>query len=206
MSFDLSTLENTFLARLGCVSWADCTWFTRAELYSYFDEAAKHLGSMELFVEFDETVMVASGVNQYTTPAGWISTLAVASENGVLRPSSVVEIEALDTNYQTTQGNPNRYSMDAGPLGTVTLYPAPTTTNAGETLEQVYHRFPVDLATTQTLAPVSAPIADYFLYFALARARGRQSEAAMPEMASHFQERCQMWEAVFSHYWGGAME
>lgn len=199
--FDLSTLETTFLSRLGYTSWTDCNWFQKPELYDYFDEAAKRLGSMGLFADVDETVTLSANTAQYSTPTGWISTIACASQNGRLRPVTNVELEALDTNYATTPGNPARYSMDTGPLGTVTLYPLPTQNNTGEVLEQVYHRFPVDVTTSQTTVPVPAAVADYFLYFALERARARQSEASMPEAAAHFHERCQMWEQVFAHYW-----
>jgi len=190
------------LGRLGAQAWDDLEWLTESELYTYFDEAAKQLARSGVFVDEDSTVTLSAGESQYTTPAGWISSVRVSGAQGVLRPASTFELEALDSAWETAQGPPYRYSMDAGPLGTVTLYPQPTANQQHETLTHVYHRFPPDVSTAQTAVPVPEPVADYFAYFALQRARGKESEGAMPEMAAHFAERVQMYEQILASYWG----
>jgi hypothetical protein len=206
-AFDLSTLEPIVQARLGATSWDDLTWLEESELYSYFDECAKRLAHQSgVFIERDTGTNLTANEAQYAAPENWIATLHLSVSNRRLRPTSVAGLLALDSTWQTTpcaMGQmPTRYSDDAGPLGTVTLYPIPQQQQAGETLGHVYQQFPADISTTQMSAPVPAPVADYFGYFAAMRARGKESEGAMSEMSAHFDQRCQMYETLFAHYWG----
>lgn len=207
--YDLTLTANSLLSRLGAASWADLDWVTEAEVFSYFDEAAKRLAThCGAFVERDATGLLAADEAQYATPLDWISSIHVSTGTTPvrLRPSSVSELLALDGTWQTTPATvnnpPARYSMDAGPLGTITLYPLPQAAQAGQTLAQIYHRFPADIGSTQTLAPIPSPVSDYFLYFALMRCRGKQSEGAMPEVAAHAEERGKLYEQIFSGYYG----
>ena len=204
MSFDLSQLEPLILSRLGATAWTSLDWITESELYTYFEEAAKKLSEAGIFVDRDASQTLAAGQAQYPTPAGWISTVHASIDGTRLRPTSSPELEALDSSWQTEQGPADRYSMDAGPLGTITLFPVPSSVQQGETLAQIYHRFPADISATQTTAPVPASVADYFAYFALQRVRGKESEGAMPEMAAHFAERVKLYEQVIAQYWGEA--
>jgi hypothetical protein len=201
MSFDLTATATMLLGRLGATSWADLDWLTEAEVFSYFDEAAKRLAQeCGIFVIRDTSDNLANGTSQYATPAGWLSTIHVSAGSTRLRPASASELLALDATYTATTGTPARYSMDAGPLGTVTIYPTPTRYAA---LCQVCHVFPQpDITQSAPTAPISSPISDYFLYFALWRARGRQSESSMPEIASHAEARCKQFEEMFNGYYG----
>lgn len=200
--FDLTQTAKALLSRLGAVSWSDLDWLTEAEVFSYFDEAAKRLASLTgAFVERDTSESLASAQTEYACALGWISTIHLSNNGARLRPTSVAELLALDSTWPETPGNPSRYSDDAGPLGTFVVYPQPQTAQAGQALAQIYHRFPLDLSSSQTLTPVPSPVADYFLYFALMRARGKQSESAMPEVAAHAEERCKMYESIFANYY-----
>lgn len=204
--YDLTLLSNTLLSRLGAASWDDLTWLTEEEVFSFFDEAAKRLAThCGAFVDRDASAQLVKNQAQYANPAGWVSTIHASA--GVtpnrLRPASASDLTALDATWQTTpcgSALPSRYSLDAGPLGTITVYPLPG--QNGQPLAQIYHRFPPDLSPSQTLVPLSAPVADYFLYFALMRARGKESEGAMPEVAQHASARCQMYEQIFLSYYG----
>lgn len=207
--YDLSLLVNTVLSRLGASGWADLDWLTETEVYAYFDEAAKRLAThCGAFVDRDASAELAAAVPQYANPDGWISTIHVSAGNTPqrLRPTSVAELMALDSAWQTTAciGNtlPTRYSLDAGPLGTVTAYPMPLERQAGQPLAHIYHRFPEDISSTQTLVPAPTPVADYFLYFALMRARGKESPGAMPEIAAAAKARVEMYEQIFQSYYG----
>jgi hypothetical protein len=201
--FDLSQTVNTLLSRLGASSWTDIDWLTEAEAYSYFDEAAKRLAQIAgVFVERDASISLLPSVARYNAPDGWISTIHVSAGSTRLRPVSVAELRALDWQWQQTKGAVQRYSMDAGPLGTITVYPLPLSAQHGVALPVIYHRYPAEISETQTLAPISAVIADYFLYFALNRARGKQSDSAMPEMAAHAKQRVSLYEQVLTAYFG----
>jgi hypothetical protein len=201
--FDLSQTANTLLSRLGASSWDDIDWLTEAEVYSYFDEAAKRLAQVAgVFVERDTSIALATNVAQYDAPADWISTIHVSAGNTRLRPASVAELRALDDGWKSATGTTARYSMDAGALGTVVVYPKPNSAQNGQVLSMIYHQYPEEISDSQTLAPITSPIADYFLYFALNRARGKQSDKAMPEVAAYAAQRVQLYEQILESYFG----
>ncbi len=207
MSFDLSTLEADFLYRMGTDAWANSSWLTQAELYHYFDEGARRLAlALRVFVFRDTSVALVANVAQYAQPAGAIALVHASVSDARLRPASVDELAALDATWQTTPCAPGRkpalYSSDAGPLGTVTVYPLPEAANAGATLAQIFQGFPPGIAATQTIVPLPAPAADHLAYYAAGRARGKESEGAMPEMAAHFEARVKLYEQVLASYWG----
>lgn len=203
MAFDLSATANDLLGRLGATSFADLDWTTQAEVYSYFDEALKSLAAKTgIFVERDASGTLASGTNQYQAPTGWISTIHLSVAGLRIRPTTLTEIEALDSQYVTASGTPVRYSDDSGPLGSITYYPTPAAADAGKVVAVVFHLSPPDLSTGQTLIPAPSPVADFFLYYALQRARSKESVASMPEVASHAQQRAAMFLEIFEQYWG----
>jgi hypothetical protein len=89
--------------------------------------------------------------------------------------------------------------MDAGSVGTVTLYPNPLT---GGTVTQVCQEFPAAIVLGASAVLLPTVLGDYFTYAMLAGARGKESEAAMPEMAGHFEQRMKLYEQVIEHLWG----
>jgi hypothetical protein len=203
--FDLSFTALALLPRLGAVSFNDLQWLSRTEIYSYFDEAAKRLADRcGIFVERNTDVTLTSGIGAYSMPARWISTLHASISGSRLRPSSAAELEALDPAWPAaaagTGQQPTRYSLDAGPLGTVTTYPKPSL--SGAILATINHVYPLTIVVDSTVIPIPAPVADYFLYFALARARGKQSEAEMPEAVALAEARLELYEQVLTTYYG----
>jgi hypothetical protein len=204
MSFDLTNTANDFLGRIGAVTFADCAdWLTEDEVFTYFDEAAQRLAELGLFVA-SQAFPVTAGAAQYPMPANWIDSLHVDVDGQQLRPTSTAELEALDSAWpqETCDDNqlPSRYSMDAASLGTITLYPVPS--DASDTLTSVSHVSPATLAAATPLAPIPAVVSDYFLYFALQRARGKESPNQMPEIAAAAAEQCALYEQIFASYWG----
>jgi hypothetical protein len=203
MSFDLSATANDLLARLGATSWGDLDWTTQAEVYSYFDEGLKSLAAKTgIFVERDTSGTLATGTNQYQAPTGWISTIHLSVAGLRIRPTTLTEIEALDAAYVAALGTPTRYSDDAGQLGSITYYPTPQAPDAGKTAAVVFHLSPPDLSVGQTLIPAQSPVADFFLYYALQRARSKESVSSMPEVANHAEQRAAMFLQIFEQYWG----
>lgn len=201
--FDLTAVGDVLLERLGVTGWPDLDWLTEDEVFAYFDEAAKRLAEVAgVFAERDATTTLAAGQANYANPQGWIDSEHVSANGLRLRPASAEELSAVDATWPSTPGAPTRYSLDAGPLGTTTLYPAPQENQAGQPLAHVYHRFPADISATQTLVPLPAPVADYLLYFALQRARGKEGDGAMTETAAHCGERCKLYEQICAGYWG----
>lgn len=189
------------LYRLGFQNASDLNqaiWLTSAELQHWSDEAVSHLAAVAgVFLTYDQSVQVAAGTAQYSLPTGHVYTVLAAFNNGILWITPVAELWALDADWQATAGNPDpkRCSLDAGGLGTATLYPLPTEPG---TLSQVLQQVP---ASTGVL-PLPSVLQDYFTYSMLAGARGKESEHAQPEMAQHYRERLKLYDQVCEHLWG----
>lgn len=198
--------------RLGFSSLADCVangFVTPAELYQFADDAVKHLSyKVGIFIGVDSSVPVTAGVSVYSLPANqvftlvaWVSPLpGVGGSNQPLRPTPVNNLFALDDTWATTTGESNRYSLDAGSVGTITLYPIPI--NSG-TLNQVCQQFPALVAGgASQVAAMPSVLQDYLAYAMLAGARGKESDSAMPEMAAHFKQRLSLYDQLADHLWG----
>ena len=201
--FDLTATATEFLSRIGETAWSDVEWITQAEFFEYCDEALNHLAEMGLFV-LRETQTVSPGTSAYVMPSTWLDSIHVSVNGAQLRPTSTAELLAFDSLWPQTacepNANPTRYAMDFGTLGTITLYPQPVQTAELETID---HVLPAAISAAQTTAPIPSVLADYFLYFAIQRARSKESAYAMPEVAAAAASRVQLYEAVIQTYWGG---
>jgi len=202
MAFDLSATAAEFLFRVGAQSWTDLDWCTEAEIYGYFDEAAKRLAELGLFVESEATPIFANQA-AYALPAPWLDSIHVSVNNAQCRPASAAELLALDATWPALVcepgQTPTRYSMDAAQLGTIVLYGMPS---GGGAIASIDHVALAAITPSNTLAPIPAACSDYFLYFAIQRARGKESDYAMPEVAAGAGEMVALFEAVFTAYWG----
>jgi hypothetical protein len=194
--------------RLGFVNQAEQTagsWVTPAELYQWADEAAKRLArETGAFAAYDDSIAVEAGTASYALPSNHVFTLmaAIVYPSGamqLLRMTAVRDLWALDGNQQTTSGDPQRASLDAGGVGTITLYPIPI--QAG-TLGQVLAEFPGTIAAGSSTVALAAPMQDFFTFRILAGARGKESPNADQAMAAHFAERADLYSQVAEHLWG----
>jgi hypothetical protein len=190
--------------RLGFLSQADIdasgTWVTSVELYQWADEAAKLIAYKSgVFLTFDASIAATSGTAVYELPATHVFTMAAWFGTTQLRLTPVRELWALDGTWPTTSGAPNRCSMDAGSVGTITLYPNPA---AGGTVSQVCNEYPATIASASSTVALPTVLQDYLSYAMMAGARGKESDAAMPEMADHFAERCGLYEQIIEHLYG----
>jgi len=175
-------------------------YVTPAELYQWADEGAKRLSyDVGLFINYDTSVTVTPGTAVYQLPATHVFTLMAAVNGQLLRPTPVAALWALDANWPATSGNARRCSLDAGSVGTITLYPNPVD---GGTLGQFCQEFPATIAAGASTVELPAVLQDYFTYRMLAGARGKESDQAMPEMAAHFEQRVELYEQLMAHLWG----
>ncbi len=200
---DLAQVVTDMLPTLGATSLGDLTWCLAdgSEFYQWADEYAKRLAhKCGVFVERDVSNILVANNASYPVPLRHIDTIHASIAGARLRPSTVRDLVALDSTWPTTTGIVARYSMDAGPVGTITLYRIPTASSA--ILAVIFHQFPPEINTGSTTIAIASPIADYFQFGMLAEARRKQSEGAMPEMADHFDQRVAMYEQIIQKYWG----
>lgn len=207
LTLDVTLAFLDVIYRLGFTGLADVVstaWVTRAELYQFGDDAAKGLSySAGVFITYDGTVAIVGGTALYTLPAALVyvvaAALVYASDVQLLRITSVGELWALDALWSTATGSPTRASLDAGGPGTATLYPQPL---AAATLGLVCQEYPATVTAAASTLPLPSVMQDYFSYAMLAGARGKESDAAMPEMAGHARERMKLYEAIAQDLWG----
>jgi hypothetical protein len=209
---DIAQVIDEMLPTLGATSLGDVSWCLAdgSEFYQWADEYAKRLAHRcGVFVERDTLTTVEPGTAVYPVPEGHIDTIHVSittsGGDGTplrLRPSTVRDLNALDATWPTTTGIVTRYSMDAGGVGTITLYQNPSSSGNAGMLAVIFHQFPAAIALGSSVVQIASPIGDYFQYGMLAEARRKQSEGAMPEMADHFDQRVAMYEQVMLKYWG----
>lgn len=192
--------------RLGFQGYSDLSgadsWVTPSELFGFADDAAKRLSYQAgVFVTADNSVTISGGLAAYSLPAKHIFTVAAWLGAAPLRITPVRDLWALDGAWPETTGPAARCSFDAGSIGTVTLYPIPS---VGGALLQVCQVMPDEITAGATVVALPTCMQSYFTYAMLAGARGKESEAAMPEMAEHFRQMAGLYEAVAAHLWGGA--
>jgi hypothetical protein len=200
---DTAASVNDALYRLGFQGAADIAapgWVTVVELYQWADEAAKGIAYKSgVFLTEDVSITAVPGTAVYALPATHVFTIAAWLAGVPLRATAVRDLWALDGNWPTSAGDAQRFSLDAGSVGTVTLYPNPL---VGGVLAQICQEFPPAIALGSSAIALPTVLVDYFTYAMLAGARGKESEAAMPEMASHFEQRMRLYEQVIEHLWG----
>jgi hypothetical protein len=202
--------------RLGFLNLAESqtamAWVSNAELYQFADDVAKKLSySAGIFVTLDASIAVTAGIGVYGEPAthvftiyAWITPLArLGGSIQALRPTTVGQLFALDNTWSTTSGEAKRFSLDAGAVGIITIYPLPI--NSG-TLNQICQEFPPAIAAgSSQVTQMPTVLQDYLTYAMLAGARGKESDSALPEMAAHFQQRLSLYEQVIQHLWGAGV-
>lgn len=201
---DTASCVSDVLYRLGFTGSSDIatagSWVTSNELYQWADELAKRMARESgVFVTYDMSITVTAGTAVYNLPASHVFTLGAWLGSTWLRITPVAELWALDGTWPATSGPAARASLDAGSVGTITLYPNPT---VGGTLWQVTEEFPAAIAPGSSLVAAPTVLQDYFSYAMLEGARGKESDAMMPEMADHFAERLKLYGQVVEHLYG----
>lgn len=198
---DLQYAINDVLPALGASTITDIAdWCVLSELYDWFDDANKRLAHrVGFWVDRDDAIAIADDDITYDDPTGHVDTLHVSLDGSKLRPTTAAELEALDPLWPATTGTPSRFSKDAAPVGETRIYPGAM---ADGTIAVIYHRFQPTIAAGSSTLPIPSPMQDYFTFFAMAEARGKESDGAIPEMADHFRQRADLYLQLAEHYWG----
>lgn len=206
---DLQNSVNDIWYRLGFLSLVELNagagWTNPTDLFQWLDECAEKLAyEVGLFVETDASIPVVSGTAVYGLPDSHVFTLLAALLDGsgnysLLRMTSVRDLWALDGNWQITQGTPNRASLDANAVGSITLYPDPT---SSWRLFQVLQEVPNTIEAGSPTINLPTPLQDMFSYYVLGQARAQESEQADIAVAAHHMQRFQMYLDVCRQYFG----
>lgn len=204
LPLDIQSALNDAVYRLGFASPQELSqsnsWVSGAELYQWADDAAKRLAyESGLFITYDASITVTNGTAAYNLPSTHVFTLQAWLGSQQLRLTAVRDLWALDATWSATSGPAKRCSLDAGAVGTITLYPNPS---VGGTLAQICQEFPATIQPGNLALALPAVLQDYFTYFLLAGARGKESDHRMAEMAAHFKARCDLYEQVIDHLYG----
>lgn len=206
----VSALDAIF--RLGYQTYSDAqasgAYATDAELFQFADDAAKLLAyRVGVLMSLDSSVTITAGVSVYNlqgnhvfTVYAWVAPLPnVGGSVQLLRATPVNNLFALDDTWASSSGEATRYSLDAGSVGTITLYPTPV--NSG-ILNQICQEYPATVSYSNLFIDLPYVLQDYLTYSILAAARGKESDQAMPEMAAHFKERTKLYEQVCESLYG----
>jgi hypothetical protein len=190
--------------RLGFQSSTDLTtvanYVSQTELYQWFDEEVQRLAyEAGAFVTWDTSLSTTPSTATYTLPASNVFTLLASWSGAILRISPVRELWALDATYSATSGTPQRASLDAGSVGTITLYPKPL---SSATIGLVAQEYPATINASNPNVQLPSVFQDYLSYAALAGARGKESEGRMDDMADHYAARAEMYRAIAKHLFG----
>ncbi len=217
MSLDIANSVADVIYRLGFAdhtALAASNWISDAQLYQFADDAMRKLAAEKvLFVSWNgeagTPITLANATAQYTLQSGHVFTIMATAitSGGVasnLRITQVKELWALDGLWPTTAGPPKRVSLDAGPVGTITIYPVAAV--ADGTLNQIMQGQPSTVQSGTSTVQLPTVLQDYFTYAALAGARGKESDNSMGEMAEFFKGMMGLYEQVMSHLWGPAVE
>jgi hypothetical protein len=201
---DVNTLITGLLPDLHTPSIADLTWWTKAELIEWADEAVKRAArSWALFIARDANQVTGVGQGSAAHLARYLVTLHVSIGNRSLRASSSAEMAALDLNYLVTQGDPEEHWFEDKSTSQATRW-QPVSQVGGRTIRFLYTEFPAELDTGELNTTIPGPLCfgDYIQNAMRAEADAKESDAAMPEVAKHDRELMALYESLFDYYWG----
>lgn len=202
---NLALAMNDVYSALNASGPADLVFWTQAELFEYMDEGAQRLARVVgCFVERDTSITTVVNTGGYALPSEHISTIQVDLGGLVLRPRTVRELEALDASWPSTGGTSVAFLEDTQGLSQITLYPICDDTSAPQTLGIVLHFLPATISASNGLLSAPTVVREYFTFRAIAAARGKQSKAAMPDVADWFGGLADYMEQAMGELWGNA--
>jgi hypothetical protein len=194
----------SILPDLHAAAMADLVFWDQDKLINWADECIKQLGRLApVFTIRDTSVNTSGSVPSYSLPPRHVATIHVSLGAVSLRPSNISELEALDPDFQSVLGAPERWYEDAldGSGALIGLAPIPT---VAAPLPIVYASFPpqLDVGQVNTMVPAPPPVKGYMANYILAEALQQESEAEMPDVAAHCKGRLALYEQAFQQYFG----
>ena len=198
---NFATLTPWMLECLNCSNVSELNPRTIGELYNYAEEALHDIGGrFLLLVTFDGTILLVSGQSTYELDGLHIATIYAAASGSTLRPSTVAEMEALDPGWEEAAiGTPERWVGNISGLHYIAIYPPPQ--YAGY-LQIVMHKHPPDLTPAAPSVAMPAAVGDYLLLRTLERARQREGEMQMPDVAQALGGLADAYEQAMQAYYG----
>lgn len=181
---NLALAEQDLWPALNATSANDAIYWNDAEIFNWFDEAAKRMArQLGVFVVYDQSLSSVLGNSAYTLPASHVNTIQADLAGFVLRPRTLHELEALDATWNTTAGPPTAFVEDTQGLQQIALYPAPDAPNSNKAIGLVMQQLPPDISVSAAILNAPQCMREYYTFWALAEARMQESPAAMPEVA-----------------------
>lgn len=205
MPVDLSRRIPVVCARLNASGTGDLVFWTEAELYQRMAEALTRLARRyRIFWREGDPLVVVEQQGAYLVPEN--CGLALVALDGIaLRPASVGELEARDSNWEQTAASdgetPTHWVGDYIGAGFVRLFPLPIA--SGELTLVLAGLLTEPTAETPQLE-IPEPVADYLALAALEEARDKEGDARMPEVAQVCHAVAGLYEQAFAVYWGTA--
>ena len=124
----------------------------------------------------------------------------LAADTDITSDVVTATADTFDGTRALTDSGPTRWVTDVGGLGSITIYPAPV---APIPLARIFHAMPAPVSTgSYTVATAPAPVASYLYWAMLGRAREKEGESAMPDVAAHARERLALFERACVAYYG----
>lgn len=205
---DVTQVIDEALPSLHAGSRATLHHWTEAELLEWLDDGLKRLARLAcVFVGRVASTVTVEGLATYALPPRHIATLHVSHVTRPLRPANTIELEALDPDYQTTEATEDspitHWYQDLLNGQYFGVRPVPVI--LGEPLPMIYEGYPVPIDLGQTLVAAPAPLKGYLTMFLLWRAYSKESETEMPDLAAHSKARCELYEQLFTSYYGRGM-
>lgn len=202
VGIDTGQVLDELLPSLHAANRTELTFWTEANLIEWMDEALKRLAVKAMvFVGRSATTLTAPAQATYGNPLRHISTLHVSVDARPLVPGNTTELEARDEDFETTAGDPDHWYQDLLGQETIGLTPVP---EEEELLAVIYEGWPaaLDPGKQQTFVAGPAPLKGYLAMCVLREAYGREGESEMPDVAMHCAARAQMYEDIFTRYYG----
>lgn len=202
---NLSTSLAELWPALNSTSPIDAIFWDAPEMFQYFDEAVKRMARrFGVFVVYDQSITSAVSTPAYNLPANHISTQQADLAGLTLRPLNIQEAEALDASWPTTVGPPTHFLEDTEGLIQFALYPQADGPNAGKLAGLVMNSFPPDITPAAGILVAPFCLKDYFTFYAIGKAREKETRAQMYESAQFFLGLCDFVEQTIQAVWGSA--
>lgn len=209
IGIDLRECFEAIYPTLNAQGSGDLVWWTDAEIYAWFDEAAKKLArETGSFIERDTSIALVAGTGSYDLPARHVSTIHVSAGTRMMTSTNTQELEALDSVFLDSQESvtdplPRRYLHDSDGMDKIRVYKRPGAGVTGQ-IGIVMHRYPSAIAQGASVVALPQPFREFFTFYALGEARSKESKGAMPEVGAWFRELATALESVAIDYYGGA--
>lgn len=201
---NMNLVLNDMYAALNATGAQDLVFWTPTEIFGYFDEGLKRLArNMALFVVYDQSLKTVALQGNYDLPDAQVSTVQCDLNGFILRARNVQQLEALDSQWPTTTGEPKSFLQDVRGTGTLTLYPRPNTANANKFIGLVMHVEPPDLTNGGFLIAPNI-LQEYFTFYALGEARNAETKGQMQDSSKFFKGLVDLLNQTFEAMWGNA--